>query len=153
VIPFHRQTVSQGTNKKPSHQEGKKMMINTNHRHNYSRIGYDSESGSDQEDDFISQQIRKQKLELKRQDDGLDMLTESASRLGALSLGIHEELNQQNKMLEDMEGDLENAMTSLEIVTQKTKDLIQKSGGKKNFLIILCMSIVVVVLLFLIIYT
>jgi SNARE domain. len=128
-----------------------KKMRNSN-RHNYSRVSYDSESDRE-EDDFISQQIRQQQLELKRQDEGLDMLTESANRLGALSLGIHEELNQQNKMLDEMENDLENATGNLETITQKTKDLIQKSGGKKNFVIILAMSIVVVILLFLIIYT
>lgn len=126
-------------------------MLNGN-RHNYSRVGYDSDSDHD-EDDFISQQIRKQQFELKLQDEGLDMLTESANRLGALSLGIHEELNQQNKMLDEMENDLENATSNLDMITKKTKDLIQKSGGKKNFFIILVMSIIVVILLLLIIYT
>jgi len=122
-------------------------MFNNN-RHNYSRVGYDSDS--DQEDDFISQQIRQQQLQMKQQDDGLDMLTESANRLGTLSLGIHEELNQQNNMLDDMENELDKATTNLEIVTKKTRELIKKSGGKRNFLIILSMSIVVVILLYLI---
>ena len=35
--------------------------------------------------------------QLKQQDEGLDMLSKSADRLGALSLGISEELGQQNK--------------------------------------------------------
>ena len=34
---------------------------------------------------------------LKQQDEGLDMLSKSADRLGALSLGISEELGHQNK--------------------------------------------------------
>jgi t-SNARE complex subunit (syntaxin) len=70
-----------------------------------------------------------------------------------LSLGIHEELNSQNRMLDDMENDLENATTNLEIVTKKTKDLIKKSGGKRNFMIIVSMCLVVAILLFLILYT
>ena len=69
------------------------------------------------------------------------------------SLGIHDELNSQNRMLDDMENDLENATTNLEIVTKKTKDLIKKSGGKRNFMIIVSMCLVVAILLFLILYT
>ena len=123
-------------------------------KHNYSRVGYDSDSDQDDfEDDFIQKQIRTQQLELQKQDEGLDMLTESANRLGTLSLGIHEELNSQNMMLDDMENELDKATTNLNIVTRKTRDLIKKSGGKRNFLIILSMSCVVVILLFLIIYT
>jgi len=128
-------------------------MFNNN-RHDYSRVGYDSDNDHDhdQEDDFISQQIRQQQLQMKQQDEGLDMLTESANRLGTLSLGIHEELNQQNNMLDDMENELDKATTNLGILTKKTKELIKKSGGKKNFLIILSMSVVVVILLLLIFY-
>jgi len=124
-------------------------MFNNN-RHNYSRVGYDSDS--EQGDDFISQQIRQQQLQMKHQDDGLDMLTESANRLGTLSLGIHEELNQQNIMLDDMDNELDKATTNLEIVTKKTRELIKKSGGKRNFLIILAMSMVIIILVFLVIY-
>ena len=120
----------------------------------YSRVGYDSDSDQDDfEDDFISRQVRQQQMEMKKQDEGLEMLTESANRLGTLSLGIHEELNSQNRMLDDMENDLENATSNLEIVTKKTKDMIQKSGGKRNFMIILSMSLIVVILLLLIIYS
>jgi syntaxin 6 len=89
---------------------------------------------------------------MKHQDDGLDMLTESANRLGTLSLGIHEELNQQNIMLDDMDNELDKATTNLEIVTKKTRELIKKSGGKRNFLIILAMSMVIIILVFLVIY-
>ena len=56
-------------------------------------------------------------------------------------------------MLDDVEDELDKATTNLGIVTTKTRDLIKKSGGKKNFLIILVMSLVVAFLLFLIIYT
>jgi len=52
-----------------------------------------------------------------------------------------------------MEDDLETATTNLSLVTLKTKDLIQKSGGKRNFILIVVLTVVVIVLLFLIIYT
>jgi hypothetical protein len=57
-------------------------------------------------------------------------------------------------MLDEMEDDLETATTNLSLVTLKTKDLlIQKSGGKRNFILIVVLTVVVIVLLFLIIYT
>ncbi len=126
--------------------------MNRKNNHNYSQVGYNSDSDQE-EDDFIQRQIRQQQLELKKQDEGLEMLSESANRLGTLSLGIHEELNTQNMMLDEMEDDLEKATGNLNIVTKKTREMIKKSGGKRNFMIIVSLSAVVVVLLFLIIYT
>mmetsp|Transcript_27081 Transcript_27081/g.80054 ORF Transcript_27081/g.80054 Transcript_27081/m.80054 type:complete len:91 (+) Transcript_27081:55-327(+) len=90
---------------------------------------------------------------MKRQDEGLEMLGQSADRLGQLSMNIHEELGQQNKLLDEMEDDLDQATTRLDFVTQKTRELVQRSGGKKNFLIIVGLTIVVIILIFLIIYT
>ena len=56
-------------------------------------------------------------------------------------------------MLDEVEDELDRATTNLGIVTQKTQNLIKKSGGKKNFMIILVMSLVVAFLVFLIIYS
>ena len=46
---------------------------------------------------FVRDSILFLQQQLKQQDEGLDMLSKSADRLGALSLGISEELGQQNK--------------------------------------------------------
>eukprot|EP00567_Pseudictyota_dubia_P016175 CAMPEP_0197438308 /NCGR_PEP_ID=MMETSP1175-20131217/5346_1 /TAXON_ID=1003142 /ORGANISM="Triceratium dubium, Strain CCMP147" /LENGTH=133 /DNA_ID=CAMNT_0042968013 /DNA_START=274 /DNA_END=675 /DNA_ORIENTATION=- len=112
-----------------------------------------SDSDSDEADDFISQQVRNQRQQMKEQDEGLEMLSQSADRLGMLSKNIHEELGHQNKLLDEMEEDLDTATTQLDFVTQKTRELIQRSGGKKNFLIIVGLTLVVIVLIILIIYT
>ena len=57
------------------------------------------------------------------------------------------------RMLNEMEQDLDTATENLSLVTIKTKELIQKSGGKRNFIIIVVLSLVVVVLVFLILYS
>ncbi|KAL3788720.1 hypothetical protein ACHAWO_002716 [Cyclotella atomus] len=120
----------------------------------YSSIGDYSDSDSDDgQDDFIQAEIRQQRQIMKEQDQGLEMLGQSAERLSKISMGIHEELGHQNKMLNEMEDDLETATENLSMVTLKTKELIQKSGGKRNFIVIVVLSLVVVVLLFLILYT
>jgi hypothetical protein len=57
------------------------------------------------------------------------------------------------RMLDEMEDDLDTATNNLSLVTQKTKELIQKSGGKHNCILIVVLTVVVIILLFLIIYT
>ena len=62
-------------------------------------------------------------------------------------------LLRSGRMLNEMEDDLDTADANLNLVTAKTKQLIQQSGGKRNFAIIVVLSIVVVVLFFLILYS
>lgn len=90
---------------------------------------------------------------MKKQDEGLEMLSQSADRLGKMSMNISEELNNQNRMLDEMDNDLDAAGDSLDMITNKTKELIEKSGGKQNCMLIVCLTITVVVLFLLIIYT
>ena len=102
----------------------------------------------------ISDYEWEQKLQelLKKQDEGLDILAKSVDRLGQLSMGISEELGQQNKMLDSMETDLDVASEDLDTVTAKTKELIAKAGGTGSFCLIVVLSIVVLVLLMFLIY-
>lgn len=51
------------------------------------------------------------------------------------SLEISKELDQQNKMLENVNADFEEAIGGLDAVTKKTQELIKKSGeGHAAFL-------------------
>jgi syntaxin of plants SYP6 len=90
---------------------------------------------------------------MKQQDEGLDVLSQSVDRLGQMSMAISEELGQQNKMLDAMETDLEEAGEELDLVTRKTKELIAKAGGTSNFCLIAALSIVVLVLILLLLYS
>jgi t-SNARE complex subunit (syntaxin) len=121
----------------------------------YSQINADdySDASSDEGDDFIQAAVRNQRATLSAQDEGLEMLAQSANRLGQMSLGIQEELDYQNNMLGDMENDLEGATDRLDMVTKKTKEMIQKAGGVNNFMLIAVLVAVVVVLMFLILYS
>jgi hypothetical protein len=56
------------------------------------------------------------------------------------------------RMLDDMESDLDKASTRLDIVTAKTRELIKRSGGVKYFLIIVVLTLVMLFLFFLVIY-
>jgi K+/H+ antiporter YhaU regulatory subunit KhtT len=54
---------------------------------------------SDEEEDFIQKQIRLQREQLKKQDEGLEMLSQQATRLGQLSLAISEEMTYQSRFV------------------------------------------------------
>lgn len=121
----------------------------------YSQINVEdySDASSDEGDDFIQAAVRNQKSTLAAQDQGLEMLAQSANRLGQMSVGIQEELDYQNNLLNEMESDLETATDRLDLVTKKTKEMIHKAGGMKTFLLISVLVAIVVVLLFLILYS
>mmetsp|Transcript_24780 Transcript_24780/g.51529 ORF Transcript_24780/g.51529 Transcript_24780/m.51529 type:complete len:136 (+) Transcript_24780:110-517(+) len=90
---------------------------------------------------------------MKQQDDGLEMLSQSADRLGQMSLQINEELGFQNKILNEMEDDLEEANEDLDLVTRKTQEFIEFTGGQKNCVLIVSLAAIAVVLFLLILYT
>jgi len=143
------------------------MYNNNGKKKNYSQVGLDSFSDDysdddsndgnqsnfrDEDENETGEYIRNQKVMMQMQDAGLDALSESVMRLGDMSNNISEELGQQNKMLDAMETDLDDAGDELDIVTRSTKQLIAKSGGMSTFCLIAGLSIVVLVLLFFVIY-
>ena len=128
----------------------------TSNHSNYSKVDLDDYSDDDgrttnkkQGSDYL---VRNQQTLLKQQDEGLDMLSASVLRLGQMSMGISEELGQQNKMLESMETDLDEAGEHLDMVTRSTKAFIQQAGGEKNCIVILVLTIVALILFFLVLY-
>lgn len=92
-------------------------------------------------------------LRMKEQDQSLDILGDSVSRLGDLSLNISKEIDLQNRMLTSLEIETENAHDKANILTKKTAELIKKSGGPKTFGTIICLIIVLLILIVLVIYT
>ena len=80
------------------------------------------EDDSHDSDDIMSAVLSQQEM-LHKQDESLDVLGNSAARLGQISLEISSELQVQNKMLDDMGNELDDADINLEIVTRKTQEL------------------------------
>jgi len=57
------------------------------------------------------------------------------------------------RMLDGMEDDLDKATQRLDFVTKKTQEMIKRSGGKQNFLIIVGLIVVAFILILLILYS
>ena len=90
---------------------------------------------------------------MREQDESLEALGGSVLLLGQMSLGISEEIDSQNVLLNKLEVDLETANENADRLTKTTKEMVKKAGGPKNFCIILTLSIVLVILFLLVIYT
>lgn len=90
---------------------------------------------------------------LQSQDLNLDALSSSVMRLGELSLNISKEIDVQNKMLDRLETEVTEATDRTNTLTEKTKELVKKSGGVKSFSLIVFLIIILIFLILLVIYT
>jgi hypothetical protein len=86
---------------------------------------------------------------LRHQDDMIDELAVGVSRLKDQTLLINDEANMQNRMLSDMDADVENARSGLEAETLRAMKLKEDQSVWRLYLIIAGLSI----LLFLLIMT
>ena len=89
---------------------------------------------------------------MQHQDETLDELDAAVTRVGHMAEHIHEEVGQQNKMLNEMEEDLADAEEQLGMVMGKLAKFLQT---KDRFQLgtILALFCTMIVLLFLVIYT
>jgi hypothetical protein len=92
-------------------------------------------------------------MKMREQDSNLEALGSSVLRLGDLSLNISKEIELQNRMLDTLETETDIARDKVDILTKKTKEIIKKSGGMKNFCIIVSLVAILIVLTLLVIYT
>ena len=129
------------------------MFGDDKHRKDYSKVNLDDFSDDDSYSPSTTSSKKSAQQLMMEQDQGLEMLGQHATRLGEMSMAIHDELGQQNKILTEMDDELDQAGENLDLVTRKTQEFIRMSGGTKNFMIILCMSVTVVILILLILYT
>lgn len=66
--------------------------------------------------------------QIDEQDKHLDILEVSLKRLGNLGKGIKDELELQNKMLNELEDDVERGAVDLESVQGKLDYMVKKAG-------------------------
>ncbi len=116
------------------------------------RLGIAETKSEDEEASFIGNHHAESQLMLEKQDETLDELDDAVVRVGYMAENIHEELGQQNKMLNDLEEDLENAEEQLGLVMGKLAKLM-KTTNKLQLGTIMALSLIVIVLLFLVLYT
>lgn len=91
-------------------------------------------------------------LLLQHQDEALDELGVAVTRVNHMAETIHDELGQQNKLLNEIDEDLTNVEEELGVVMGKLAKLLKTKDGWQLGTV-LCLSGTVVVLLLLVLYT
>lgn len=113
-----------------------------------SQNGYKNE----QAHEFVANAQSRASLLLMQQDEALEDLDMAVVRVGHMAENIHEEIGQQNKMLDEMDADLADAEEQLGVVMGKLAKLL-KTKNKCQLGTILCLLGVVIVLFLLVLYT
>ena len=102
--------------------------------------------------DFVMDSQAQTSLLMQEQDETLDELGEAVTRVGEMAGNINDEINLQNKMLEEMDEDMTDAEEQLGMVMGKLGKFL-KTKDKWQLRTILFLSLTVVILFFLVIYT
>lgn len=104
-------------------------------------------------DDFITSETDRQVLLIREQDQELDELSVSVERLGGVGLTIHEELMGQEKLLEELDQDMDKTSNRLDFVQRKVALAMKKAGAKGQIMMIVFLVILFMVLVLLVFYT
>lgn len=104
------------------------------------------------DDPFIADSAARTSLLMQQQDETLEELDDAVVRVGNMATSIHEELSTQNKILDEMDEDLQDAEEKLGVVMGKLAKLL-KTKDKCQLGTILALMLTVLVLLFLVLYT
>ncbi|KAK9816760.1 hypothetical protein WJX72_004804 [[Myrmecia] bisecta] len=106
-------------------------------------------AASQENDRFITSEADRQQLLLRQQDDELDHLGEHVARIGHIGLQIHEELEQQGDLLDELDEDVEGTQTRLAQAQKKMNSVLQRAGLKGQICIIVFLMVTLVILVML----
>ena len=105
-----------------------------------------------EDDDTIDNMHATSQMMLQQQDETLEVLDEAVVRVGHMAGNIHEELGHQDKMLKDLQEDLDDVEENLGLVMGKLGELL-KTKSRWQLRTIIVLSLIVVILFFLVLHT
>jgi len=112
-----------------------------------SSYSYNKLRTGDYEDD------RSFEKKMQDQDQNLDSLGRSVTRLGELSLTISKEIDTQSRILSDLELEVEDAQVNTESLMTKTNEFLNKSTEKNFWCVVIFLVVLLLVLTALVLYT
>ncbi|KAL3163203.1 hypothetical protein ABBQ32_009606 [Trebouxia sp. C0010 RCD-2024] len=96
---------------------------------------------------YIGTETQQQQMIMRRQDEDLDQLGNHVQRIGHMGLQIHDELQGQNVLLEQLDEDVEGTTSRLAAAQKKINTVLQKAGLKGQLMIIGVLIVLLVVLI------
>lgn len=115
--------------------------------------GISNQYSAQDSDDFISSETDTQLLLIKRQDQELDELSASVERIGDVGLTIHEELIGQERILDELNLEMDSTANKLDFVQKKVAHVMKKAGAKGQIMMIAFLVILFIVLFVLVFFT
>lgn len=95
-------------------------------------------------DDYLDSELQdRQSLLIRRQEEDLDVLSQSVTRLGQVGLEIGEELDHQSRIISEFDDEMDTLTTKIAGARRKISYIAKKSGLKGQ----LCLIIVLIVIL------
>ncbi|GJQ14025.1 hypothetical protein GpartN1_g5816.t1 [Galdieria partita] len=87
-------------------------------------------------DQYIQDEATRQEDLIEQQDSNLDELASAVVRIGNMGKEIHEELNEHNRMLEEVEGRFDSMQGRLQLLQGRISHLVRETGRGQFCLII-----------------
>lgn len=103
-----------------------------------------------QDEEFVQYNNMKAQALLKQQDQTLDELDHAVVRVGRMAETIQDEIGQQNKMLQEVDEDMDDAQQKLGFVMGKLSKML-KTKNKWQLWTIILLALIVFILFFLVI--
>ena len=101
---------------------------------------------------FIVEKQAEARMIMQQQDEDLTELGQGVDRLNELSMGINEELQTQNRMLNDLDRDIDEAAEKMNFVMGKLAKLL-KTKDTCQICVILALTFILIVLILLVMYS
>lgn len=101
---------------------------------------------------FIHDQQAQARMIMNQQDEDLEELGQAVDRVNDMAVGINQELKTQNRMLTDLEADIDEAAEKMNFVMGKLAKLL-KTKDTCQIWTVIGLALVVVLLIFLLVYT
>mmetsp|Transcript_26820 Transcript_26820/g.104142 ORF Transcript_26820/g.104142 Transcript_26820/m.104142 type:complete len:202 (-) Transcript_26820:3016-3621(-) len=86
-------------------------------------------------DEFIQNEFQHQELIMRQQDQGLDDLAKTVQRIGDMGMVMHQELNEQAEILEDIDSEMDSATNRLQLLQRKLDQIVAQTGRDRLCLI------------------
>ncbi|KAK9821529.1 hypothetical protein WJX74_007301 [Apatococcus lobatus] len=102
-------------------------------------------------DRYINSEGDRQTLLVRQQDDQLTEMGDQISRIGHIGLQIHDELQGQEVLLNELDSDVESTQSRLAAAQKKMSHVLQKAGLRGQICIMVFLIVVLIILLALVI--
>uniref|UniRef100_A0A7S0WJC1 t-SNARE coiled-coil homology domain-containing protein n=1 Tax=Chlamydomonas leiostraca TaxID=1034604 RepID=A0A7S0WJC1_9CHLO len=97
-------------------------------------------------DKFLGGEFDKQQLIIKKQDQALDEIEQHVNRIGRMGRAIGEELEQHERLINELDSDVDTTHSRLKATAKKMQEIIRKSGSNTQLGIIVFLIVVLLVL-------